>query len=283
MSLIDIHDLVNENEPLASLPSTFYELQKVVADPSCDFDDIAEIISIDPSLTLRLLKIVNSAFYGFRGEIDTVTHALGVIGTEQLMQLVLATTVVQQFKGIKMIDMDYFWKHSVACGLAARAIHHTRGEYDGERIFLAGLLHDIGRLVMCLKSPDQLRTVLDFAKKSGDRWHKAEAKFFGFDHSGVGGALIRSWHLPVSLQEAVAHHHYPASAKNFPIEAATVHLADIISHNLVLDPDQGNDINYNNKGAWDAVQLSEDLHLQHITEQAEEQLEEVSRIFVQTT
>ena len=87
---------------------------------------------------------------------------------------------------------------------------------------------------MCLKSPDQLRTVLDFAKKSGDRWHKAKAKFLGFYHSGVGGALIRSWHLPVSLQEAVAHHHYPASAKNFPIEAATVHLADIISHNLVL-------------------------------------------------
>ncbi len=283
MSLIDIHDLVNENEPLASLPTTFYELQKVVADPACDFDDIAEIISIDPSLTLRLLKIVNSAFYGFRGEIDTVTHALGVIGTEQLMQLVLATTVVQQFKGIDMINMDYFWKHSVACGLAARAIHHIRGEYDGERIFLAGLLHDIGRLVMCLKVPDQLRTVLDFSKKSGDRWHKAEAKFFGFDHSGVGGALLRSWHLPTRLQEAVAHHHYPSSAQNFPDEAAIIHLADIISHQLVSDPDEGKDINYNKKSAWDAVQLSEELHLQQIIEKAEEQLEEVSQIFIQTT
>ena len=108
MSLIDIHDLVNENEPFASLPNTFYKLREVVADPACDFDDIAEIISIDPSLTLRLLKIVNSAFYGFRGEIDTVSHALGVVGTEQLMQLVLATTVVGQIKGIDMIDMEYF-------------------------------------------------------------------------------------------------------------------------------------------------------------------------------
>ncbi|MZH02607.1 MAG: HDOD domain-containing protein, partial [Nitrospinae bacterium] len=212
MSLIEIHDLVNENEPLASLPNTFYKLREVVADPSCDFDDIAEIISIDPSLTLRLLKIVNSAFYGFRGEIETVTHALGVVGTEQLMQLVLATTVVGQFKGVDMIDMECFWKHSVACGLAARAIHQARGEYDGERFFVAGLLHDIGRLVMCLKAPDQLRVVLDFAKKSGDRWHKAEAKFFGFDHGSVGGALLRAWNRPKSLQEAIAHHHFPASA-----------------------------------------------------------------------
>ena len=121
MSLIDIQDLINENEPLASLPNTFYKLREVVDDPGCDFDDIAEIISVDPSLTPRLLKIVNSAFYGFRGEIESVFHAMGVVGTEQLMQLVLATTVVEQFKGIPkdLVDMEYFWKHSVSCGLAA--------------------------------------------------------------------------------------------------------------------------------------------------------------------
>ena len=195
MSLIDIQDLINENEPLASLPNTFYKLREVVDDPGCDFDDIAEIISVDPSLTPRLLKIVNSAFYGFRGEIESVFHAMGVVGTEQLMQLVLATTVVEQFKGIPkdLVDMNYFWRHSVACGLSARAIHRARGEYDGESIFVAGLLHDIGRLVMCLKVPDQLKIVLDFAEKSGDRWYKAEAKYFGFDHGGVGGALLRAW------------------------------------------------------------------------------------------
>ena len=101
---------------------------------------------------------------------------------------------------------------------------------------MAGLLNDIGRLVMCLKAPDQLRVVLDFAKKSGDRWHKAEAKYFGFDHGAVGGALLRAWNLPKSLQEAVAHHHFPTSAQNFPLEAATVYLADNISHQVVANP-----------------------------------------------
>ena len=102
---------------------------------------------MDPSLTLHLLKIVNSAFYGFRGEIESVCHAMGVVGTEQLMQLVLATTVVEQFKGIPkdLMGMKYFWKHSVACGLSARAINNACGEYDGESVFVAGLLHDIGR------------------------------------------------------------------------------------------------------------------------------------------
>ena len=284
MSLIDIQDLISANEPLASLPNTFYKLREVVSNPNCDFDDIAEIISLDPSLTLRLLKIVNSAFYGFRGEVETIPHAMGIVGTEQLMQLVLATTVVGQFKNIPkdMVNMEYFWKHSVACGLAARAINEVREANEGESIFVAGLLHDVGRLVMCLKVPDQLKIVLGFAKKSGDRWYKAEAKYFGFDHGGVGGALLRTWNLPKKLQEAVAHHHFPASAKNYPQEAAIVNLADRISHHIVLDSDHDSQNFSSEKEAWDAVQLSEDFHLPQILEQTISQFEEVSEIFLQT-
>jgi HD-like signal output (HDOD) protein len=104
----------------------------VVADSTRDFNYIAEIISIDPSLTLGLLKIVNSAFYGFSVEIDMVSHALGVEGSEQLMQLVCDTMVVSQFKGV---DMEYFWKHSVAFGISAHVIHQAREEYDSKLFF----------------------------------------------------------------------------------------------------------------------------------------------------
>jgi putative nucleotidyltransferase with HDIG domain len=201
------------------------------------------------------------------------------------MQLVLATTLVGEFKGIPkdMVDIDYFWKHSVACGLSARAIHQARGEHDGESIFLAGLMHDIGRLITCLKVPDQLKLVISFAQKSGDRWYKSEAKYFGFDHGGVGGALLRAWGLPKNLQEAVAHHHFPSSAKNFPIEAATINLADRIRHQIILDPERGMEQFSYEKSSWDGVQLSEDTHLQQIIEKTETQLEEVSQIFLQTT
>jgi putative nucleotidyltransferase with HDIG domain len=282
MSLIDIQDLISENDPLASLPNTFYKLREAISDANCDFEDIAEIISMDPSLTLRLLKIVNSAFYGLRGEVETIPHAMGIVGTEQLMQLVLATTVVNQFKCIPkdLVDMNYFWRHSVACGLSARAIREASGEHDGEVLFVAGLLHDIGRLVLCLKVPDQLKVVLKFAQQSGDRWHRAEAKYFGFDHGGVGGALLRAWGLPERLQEAVAHHHLPSSAKKFPIEAAIIHLADRISHQITFSETEDF---YYEKGAWDAVHLSESSHLQQILEQTESQFEEVSEIFLQTS
>ncbi len=285
MSSLEIQDLISENEPLASLPNTFYLLQEAVEDPNSDFDQIGEIISIDPALTLRLLKIVNSAFYGYRNQIETVSHALGLVGTGQLIQLVLATSVVTQFKGIPkdLVNMDYFWKHSVACGLVARTLNEFESDTDGERYFVAGLLHDIGRLVMCLKIPDQFRIAMDFARKSGDRWYKAEAKYFGFDHGGVGGALLRAWNLPERLQESVAHHHNPSAAHNYPHEAAVICLADHISHQIVDDHDENFSRGEIDKSAWDALHLEEAIHSPIIKEKVNEQLEEVSQIFLQTT
>jgi putative nucleotidyltransferase with HDIG domain len=281
---MEIQDLISEDEPLASLPNTFYLLQDAVDDPNSDFARIGKIISIDPALTLRLLKIVNSAFYGYRNHIETVSHALGVVGTEQLTQLVLATSVVGQFKGIPkdMINMEYFWRHSVACGLVARTISEMSNEADGEKYFVAGLLHDIGRLVMCLKIPDQFRIAIDFARKSGDRWYKAEAKYFGFDHGGVGGALLRAWNLPKRLQESVAHHHNPSAAKNYGHEAAVIFLADYISHEIVHDQDEEHIRGKINPSAWERLNLQEATHKSIIKEKVYFQLEEVSQVFLQT-
>jgi putative nucleotidyltransferase with HDIG domain len=282
---MEIHDLISENEPLASLQNNFYLLQDAVEDPNSDFVQIGKIISMDPSLTIRLLKIVNSAFCGYRNQIETVSHALGVVGTEQLMQLVLETSVIGQFKGIPkdMINMEYFWRNSVAFGLVARTISEMNNEADGERYFVAGLLHDIGRLVMCLKIPDQFRIAMDFARNSGDRWYKAEAKYFGFDHGGVGGALLRSWNLPKRLQESVAHHHNPSAAKNYSHEAAVIYLADHISHEIIHDRDDEHPRGEINPSAWKRLNLREATHKSIIKEKVYFQLEEVSQVFLQTT
>ncbi|MBC8282706.1 MAG: HDOD domain-containing protein [Nitrospinae bacterium] len=282
---MEILDLITENEPLASLPNSYYLLQEAMEDPNSDFVQIGKIISVDPALTVRLLQIVNSAFYGYHNKIETVTHALGVVGTEQLMQLVLATSVVGQFKGIPadMINMEYFWKHSVACGLVARAIHEINNDDDGERYFVAGLLHDIGKLVMCLKIPDQFRIAMDFARKSGDRWYKAEAKYFGFDHGGVGGALLRAWNLPERLQESVAHHHNPVAAKNYAHEAAVIFLADHISHEIIDSPDGENPRCEVKPSVWQILHLQEGIHKSIIKEKVFLQLEEVTQVFLQTS
>ncbi|HIJ50137.1 MAG TPA: HDOD domain-containing protein [Nitrospinae bacterium] len=179
------------------------------------------------------------------------------------MQLVLATSVVGHFKGIPkdMINIEYFWKHSVACGLVAKTISEMNNETGAERYFVAGLLHDIGRLVMCLKIPDQSRIAMDFARKSGDRWYKAEAKYFGFDHSRVGGALLRAWNLPKRLHESVEHHHNPSAAKNYSHEAAVIFLAGHISHEIIHDQDdEEHSRGEINPTAWKMLNLQEATH-----------------------
>jgi len=152
-----------------------------------------------------------------------------------------------------------------------------------EAEFGAGLLHDIGRLVMCLKIPDQFCIAMDFARKSGDRWYKAEAKYFGFDHGGVGGALLRSWNLPKRLQESVAHHHNPSAAKNYGHEAAVIFLADHISHEIVHGQDEEHSRGEINPAAWKRLNLQEATHKSIIKEKVYFQLEEVSQVFLQTT
>ncbi|MCH8313372.1 MAG: HDOD domain-containing protein, partial [Nitrospinae bacterium] len=166
---MNITELIQGDDQLATLPEVFYKLNAAIEDPDCTFDDIGEIISVDPALTVRLLRIVNSAFYGFSTQVETVTHALTIIGTDQLNQLVLATSVMNQFKGIPgdLLDMDSFWRHSITAGLAARSIAALSGEYNVERFFVAGLLHDVGRLVLCIRAPDETGEILKKAEDSG--------------------------------------------------------------------------------------------------------------------
>ena len=138
------------------MPEVFYKLNAAIEDPGCTFDDIGEIISIDPALTVRLLKVVNSPMYGFPSRIDTVSMAITILGTRQLRDLVLATAVVGQFHNLTeaVVDMETFWCHSICSAVAARTISLHLKVNNSERFFVAGLLHDIGKLVMYLTHPD---------------------------------------------------------------------------------------------------------------------------------
>jgi HD-like signal output (HDOD) protein len=153
MSVSHPRDLIGkDNELVFSLPTIYFELQAALNDPNKTFQDLGDIISFDPALSARLLKIVNSPFYGFPSKIDTISHATSIIGRDQLTDLALATLVIYQFRGIpnNLFNMEKFWRHSMACGVVARSIAEFRGEKNVERFYLAGILHDIGRLVGCL-------------------------------------------------------------------------------------------------------------------------------------
>ena len=232
--MIDVDEAVKDW--VGSPPHVYVKLKEALDDPRSSFKEFSAIIGHDPSLSARLLKIVNSAFYGMEQEVETITHALGIIGTEQLTQLVLATSVTKQFTGIpeNLVSMDLFWRHSIACGVTAKIIADWVGERNLESYYLAGMLHDIGSLIVYKKFPSDSEKVLRRCKENKEYLFDVEREVFGASHAKVGGKLLKGWGLPMSLCEPVFFHHRPNKAKEFPLATKIIHVADSIVDQMEL-------------------------------------------------
>jgi len=160
-------DLVTDNLELVSLPDIVVRINEMVEDPECTAVDIAEVIGQDAALTARLLKLVNSPFYNFPSQVDTISMAITIVGTRQLRDLAMAAAIAGRFRHIPegLVSADVFWQHNLACATAARIIAGKRNLRNSEQLFVAGLLHDIGKLVMYLTQPELSRQVLELAKQ----------------------------------------------------------------------------------------------------------------------
>jgi HD-like signal output (HDOD) protein len=229
-------DLLKGKVVIPSLPIIFTRINEAVNNPRMSIADIGKIISEDSGLSSRLLKIANSALYGFPAKIETISRAVTIIGTQQLRDLSLATVVLKLFKGIprEVLNMEAFWRHSIACGIAARILATYRREPNVERYFVAGMLHDVGRLVLCMKMPAEMRLAVERTRANGELLHVIEAEVLGVDHAAVGGMLMRLWNLPPTLEVVVMHHHQPLQAESHPVETAMIHISDVIAHAMQL-------------------------------------------------
>ena len=277
---MDIRNLIEQSPKISSLPTIFYQINEAVEDPECSFVEIGEIISGDPSLAARLLRIVNSSFFGFPSKIETISHAVTIVGMAQLHDLALATTVVNQFKGIpkESLNMEKFWLHSVATGLAARIIAVYRREPNADRFYLMGMLHDLGRLVLFLNIPDQMQKIMNCYEEGG-LLHDAENKVLGADHAAGVGMLLEMWKLPEMLQDAVAYHHSPSQSPRYPTAASIVHVADIIAHGMELGTCGERYVPPLNPKAWEMLDLPTNLLLS-IVEQIDRQANEAVEMFL---
>lgn len=219
---------------IGSLPTVCLRLTEAVNDPRCSTARIAEIVEGDSGLSARLLRLANSPFFGFPSRIDTVARAVALIGTEQLCDLALATSVIEAFDGFPsdLVNLRLFWRHSLACGVAARALARQRREPNAERHFAQGILHDVGSLILYTTQPDVMCECLERCWQSGELVHVVEHATLGFTHATVAAELFETWNLPQAHREAVRWHHDPASARRFPIDAALIHVGDIIAHAL---------------------------------------------------
>ena len=221
---------------LVSPPEVCVRLLDLVDSPKSTAHEIGEVIGSDPNLSARLLKLVNSSFYNYSGRIDTLSRAIAIVGTRELYSLAISVSAIRAFSKIpaQLINMDTFWRHSLFCGIIARYLAKRCGILHPERLFVAGLLHDIGELVLFARAAEKSRDLMLMAEGDENTLAYAERQEFGFNHADLGGILATLWQLPDTLVEAISCHHTPLDAVCSKQQAAIVKIADILADRSAL-------------------------------------------------
>lgn len=226
----DIQDTLSSIRELPTLPAVLGKILNTAADPDASAIDLGRLIAADQSLAATLLRLVNSSYYGFYRQINTVTQAIVVLGFLEVRNLALTATAFQAFDEFPSnYDRQQLWRHSLAVALAADRIAKLI-KRDTEGAFESGLLHDIGKVVLDWRYPELFRKAVADANDRECAIADAEVEVFGMNHATVGGMLGEHWNLPESVVEVIKCHHDPASASIDPQQAYIVMLANALAY-----------------------------------------------------
>jgi len=217
---------------LISLPDIYWRLKEILATHDYSLQDVAQLIVYDPGMTARLLRMVNSAYFGFAAKIDTVNHAVSILGVQQIEDVILTTSIADALGDYECehLDIKQFWMRSVYRAIAARELAGVCNLMDGERMFVAGLLSGIGHLIMYQSVPVLAQQAQRQADESGRPLHLVERDLIGFDHAGVASLLMQNWKLPGSHVAVIEKHLELDPDADFLLETAIVHIAVLIGN-----------------------------------------------------
>jgi putative nucleotidyltransferase with HDIG domain len=254
----DLNRIIARVEDLPTLPRTVLKISELVNDPKSSARDLARIITDDQVLAARLLRLVNSSFYGFPQRISTITGAIVLLGFDAIRNLLLTTSVFDLFpnrRSTSLIRQEQFWDHSLGCAVSAKILgNHLR--YDKvEELFVSGLLHDIGKIVEMIFLPEAFKQIVNLVKNENVLMIAAEQRILGYSHPEVGKLLAEKWNLPPKLTSVILHHHQPSEAGRFALESAIVHLADILCRSLNIGYGGDNKIPALDKTAWNSLRI----------------------------
>ncbi|NSW83460.1 MULTISPECIES: HDOD domain-containing protein [Syntrophothermus] len=229
MTNITLEQLVASVDDIPALPSVTIQVIKLTEDPDSTAEDVNRVITQDQGLTAKVLRLANSAYYGFPRRIRTVTEATVLLGFQTIKSLALAASVSEvlnrEVQGYAL-PAGELWRHSQAVAISCRMIARTVKFRNQEEAYTAGLLHDIGKVILNRHLQEAYQEVIDSVQKNGTSFIEAEEKILGFNHAQVGSRIAEKWNLPDGLVEAIACHHSPGAARINSTLTSIVHLAD---------------------------------------------------------
>jgi putative nucleotidyltransferase with HDIG domain len=228
--------IIQDLGQIPTMPTIAAKVMQIVNDPHSSAEDVAKFISRDVALTSKVLRLANSAFYGIPRTISSINSAIVILGFNTIRSLVLSASVLKVFPqkpGLASFDRKAFWKHSFMVGIASRMvaqIYRKKKLVDMETAFSAGLLHDIGKIILEQFSNDDYLPVIQAAKEKGVPLFMAEKSMLGMSHADVSGMLVDKWQMPNELKGPIVNHHSPLDDKASQDMACIVHYANHLCH-----------------------------------------------------
>jgi putative nucleotidyltransferase with HDIG domain len=277
-----IEKLIANLGELPTLPVVIQKINALLSNPRTTAAEVGQAISTDQAIATKIIRLVNSALYGFPGRISTITHAIVILGFSTVKNVILTTTILSRFdlhKNVQGFDMMGLWKHSVAVGSIARLIAQEIGFRGKEEAFVGGLLHDLGKVVHALYLPESFLQVVNNAHEKHGLFYDSEMEIHGATHVDIGSWIAEKWNLPNDLAMVIAHHHTPTKAGNHMLLASIVHLADILARALEAGNPGDQSIPVVDLEAWSQLGLTE-AQILRIFELSEGEIERAS-VFLQ--
>ncbi len=222
--------IVQTIEQIPTLPIISEHIQTLLKDDDVSVKQLEEIIEKDPPLAAKLLKLVNSSFYGLLNKISSIEHALVILGFKEVRNVVLGFSIQRHFTpSTGAFDPKRFWKHSIICSQVAKYLGKHFNAMDDGTFFLSGLIHDIGKLVIEQYFQDEFGEIIDYIEKNNATFSQAEKEILGVTHYQIGAKLLQQWHFPKKVTMQIFYHHAPWHDKNYSTGSIIVYLSNILT------------------------------------------------------
>ncbi len=270
--MVDFQTATSGLTDLPAAPVVVQKLHRLMSDEAGSAE-IAKTVESDAALVAKILKLVNSPFYGYSQEISSVKDAITILGIDAINQVILSTAVFHSFSvSDRILDMRLFWEHSFAVGIIAKHLSRGAGRDIQNDTLVAGLLHDIGRLVYARCEPSMFTAF--YVERQTTTSIENEAEFFGMDHQQVGALLAKKWHFPEGILSTVSNHHAPERAgKEFRYMVSVVNIADLLCHVMQIGCSASSYVSEFFPSAWQILKIE----MGEIEEMLLAALEEIDR------